>query len=150
MTSRRFKIWRLLFTAAKNTSDRPLMVCVHPIAVIIYKVYSLFIGVDISHKTKIGEGCVFDHGFGLVIHKNTVTGNNVRVRNGVTIGVAHEGDMQPSVLCDSVSIGANAVVIGNVTIGECAVIGAGAVVTKSFPEHQCWAGVPAKQINKNV
>lgn len=51
-------------------------------------------------------------------------------------------------ICDDVWLGSNVVIVGGITIGTGAIIGAGAVVTRSVPEYEIWAGVPAKQIGK--
>jgi acetyltransferase-like isoleucine patch superfamily enzyme len=46
------------------------------------------------------------------------------------------------------SIGANATILGGVTIGEDAMIGAGSVVTKDIPPHELWVGNPAKFVRR--
>jgi len=51
---------------------------------------------------------------------------------------------------DKVSIGSNATILGGVTIGEKAVIGAGSVVTKDVPSNQIWAGNPAKFLRQLI
>lgn len=54
----------------------------------------------------------------------------------------------PVVLCDGCDIGVGAILLPGVTIGEGAVVGAGAVVTRNIPDFEVWAGVPAKFIRK--
>lgn len=54
------------------------------------------------------------------------------------------------VIGDNVNMGVHAVVIGNIKIGNGCIIGAGAVVTKSFPENSVIAGVPAKIIKERI
>ena len=49
-------------------------------------------------------------------------------------------------IADDVWLGANVIVLKGVTIGRGAIVGAGAVVTKSIPEYEIWAGVPAKKL----
>ena len=51
-------------------------------------------------------------------------------------------------ICNRVSIGSNATILGGVEIGEGAVIGAGSVVTKDVPPHEVWAGNPARYLRK--
>ena len=105
----------------------------------------------IGTKTFINRGCRFDPGALITI------GNNVAVGHGVTfVGAGHEiaefgqrhGPVQglPIVISDGVWIGANATILGGVTIGRGAVVGAGAVVTKDVPPDVFVAGVPAKMI----
>ena len=54
----------------------------------------------------------------------------------------------PIVLENNVWLGVNAVVLKGVTIGSGAIVGAGAVVTKSVPAGEIWAGIPARKIGE--
>jgi acetyltransferase-like isoleucine patch superfamily enzyme len=54
--------------------------------------------------------------------------------------------MKPVIIKDDVWIGANAIILGGVTLGKGVIIGAGAVVTKSVPDYYVVGGVPAKKI----
>jgi putative colanic acid biosynthesis acetyltransferase WcaB len=89
------------------------------------------------------------HGYSLVIHSNTVIGERVILRHGVTIGVAHTGDHDDvPTIGDDVEFGANAVVIGRIQVGDRAKVGAGAVVTRSVPPGGLAVGNPARIIGK--
>jgi len=88
--------------------------------------------------------CIF-HGYCLVIHPQTIIGNNVTLRHCVTLGNKVSGGNAP-VIGDNVEIGANAVVLGPIIIGNGAVIGAGAIVTKNVASCAVVAGNPAKVI----
>ena len=77
----------------------------------------------------------FGHnGAGVVIHPNTVIEENVFIQHHVTTGVRYQGDGCP-VLKKNCSIGAYAIILGPVEIGENAVIGAGAIVTHNVPAN---------------
>lgn len=102
-------------------------------------------GVDIHPAASIGRGILLDHATGIVIGETTVVGNNVSIMQSVTLGGTgkEEGDRHPKV-GDGVLISAGAKVLGNITIGCGAKIGAGSVVLQDVPEHTTMAGVPAK------
>lgn len=58
------------------------------------------------------------------------------------------GEKKPVVIKNGVFIGAHTIILKGVTIGECSILGAGSVVTKSIPEYEVWAGNPARFIRK--
>jgi putative colanic acid biosynthesis acetyltransferase WcaB len=90
----------------------------------------------------IGAGLRIYHGYCLVIHPATQIGKNVTLRHCVTLGNKRDTFGAP-ILEDGVDVGANAIIIGEITIGRNAVIGAGAVVTKDVPAGAVVAGNPA-------
>ena len=104
-------------------------------------------GIDIHPAAKIGQGILMDHGTGIVIGETAVVGNNVSMLHGVTLGGSGkaDGDRHPKI-SNGVMIGANASVLGNIRIGECAKIGAGSVVLKDVPSFTTVVGVPAKVV----
>jgi serine O-acetyltransferase len=84
------------------------------------------------------------------MHPNTSIGNNCTVLQQVTIGNNTKKSIdRVAVIGDRVVISAGAKIIGPLTIGDDVIIGANAVVTKSFGENCIIAGVPAKIINSN-
>lgn len=87
------------------------------------------------------------HTTGIVINSRAKIGKNVHIRNNVTIG-GKSGDGVPTIE-DDVEIGAGAVIIGKVTVGEGAIIGANATVVSDIPPHTVAVGNPAEVI-KNV
>ncbi len=95
-----------------------------------------FMGIEIPAKTDIGPGLIVQHGQAAVVSCHARIGANAMIRSGVVIGnklLADGSDSGCPVLGDDVEIGANAVIIGPITIGDGARIGAGAVVTKNVP-----------------
>lgn len=105
--------------------------------------------VDIHPAAKIGQGVMFDHATGIVVGETAVIHNNVSIMQSVTLGGTgnEAGDRHPKV-CEGVMIGAGAKILGNITIGEGAKVGAGSVVLDDVPAHVTVAGIPAKIVGK--
>ena len=106
------------------------------------------LGCDIMPTTVIGEGFeIFHSAHGSVVSPGTIIGNNVSLRQNTSIGAkGFSGSEKSPVIMDDVTIGPNACIIGDITIGKGAIIGAGAVVVKDVPEYAIVAGNPAKII----
>jgi serine O-acetyltransferase len=104
-------------------------------------------GIEIHPGAKIGKGFFIDHGAGVVIGETTVIGNNVTIYQGVTLGGTgkEKGKRHPTI-GDNVTIGAEAIILGNITIGDNSRIGAGALVTKSVCPDCTVVGNPARVI----
>uniref|UniRef100_A0A7N1A2B0 serine O-acetyltransferase n=1 Tax=Kalanchoe fedtschenkoi TaxID=63787 RepID=A0A7N1A2B0_KALFE len=104
-------------------------------------------GIDIHPAAKIGEGVLLDHGTGVVIGETAVIGNRVSLMQGVTLGGTGKetGDRHPKV-GDGALIGASVIILGNIIVGEGAMVAAGSLVLKSVPPHSMVAGIPAKVI----
>lgn len=90
-------------------------------------------GLDISYRTKIGKGCYIGHFGGIVIHGDTVIGENCNVSQGVTIGVSNYGvKIGVPTIGNHVFIGPSAAIFGNISIGNNVTIGANTVVTENI------------------
>lgn len=108
---------------------------------LLYTVVRFALQIEIPRTTTIGAGLRIDHYGNILINSRLIAGQNLSITHGVVIGETDTGVPQ---LGDGVIIGVRAMVIGGVTLGEGVWVGAGAVVTKSFPEGSIVAGVPAK------
>lgn len=103
----------------------------------------------IGSGAQIGEGCVFQHnGVGVVISDHAVIGDNCIIYQNVTIGVLEDGSVCAPVINDGVVIGAGAILLGGITIGKDAKVGAGAVVIHDVPAGATAVGVPARIVGR--
>lgn len=105
--------------------------------------------VDINPAARIGRGIMLDHATGFVVGETAVIGDHVSILQGVTLGGTgkSEEDRHPKI-GNGVLIGAGAIVLGNIKVGDCARIGAGSVVVKEVPPRVTVAGVPARIIGE--
>lgn len=114
-----------------------------PVALLTWA-WLLLIGADIPKRTRIGKGLRLPHGGrGVILHPETVIGEDVTIYHRVTIGVRGTSNRAPTI-GDGVYIGTGATIIGEISVGENAHIGAGAVVIDNVPPNTTATGVPAR------
>lgn len=101
-------------------------------------------GILIPIGTRIGEGLVIAHFGGIVVNQNAVIGKNFYLRPNVVIGAGKNGECP--VFGDSVNVGAGAVIIGGIKVGNGVTIGAGSVVVHDVSEGVTVVGNPAKEV----
>ena len=124
------------------------------IARIISQFSRFLTGIEIHPGAKIGKNLFIDHGMGVVIGETSDIGDNVTIYHMATLGgiaPSINSDNQRNIkrhptIEDEVVIGSGAQVLGPITIGRCAKIGANAVVTKDVPENAVMVGIPAKNV----
>ena len=104
-------------------------------------------GIEIHPAAEIAPGVFIDHGMGVVIGETAQVGEGSVIYQGVTLGGTgkQSGKRHPTVGQRCV-ISAGAKVLGNITIGDCAKVGAGAVVLRDVPAHATVVGVPARVV----
>jgi len=117
------------------------------LARLISQLSRFFTGIEIHPGAKIGKGLFIDHGMGVVIGETAEVGDNVTLYHGVTLGGTGKdiGKRHPTIE-DNVLIGTGAKVLGPITVGKGAKIGANAVVVKNVPTKATAVGSPAKNI----
>ena len=116
------------------------------IAVLRHRFWSIVTGADVPLNCKIGGGLLMPHPNGVVIHPGAEIGPNCLIFQQVTIGHEHGGVPR---LGGHVDVGAGAKLIGNITIGDHARIGANAVVTIDVPAGATAIGVPARIVGND-
>jgi serine O-acetyltransferase len=110
---------------------------------VMYHVYRMRYGLDISPQASIGPGLYIGHFGGVVISPKATLGANVNIAQGVTIGSVSGGPRKGApVIGDRVWIGANAIIVGRITIGREALIGPGAYVFFDVPDRGVVLGNP--------
>lgn len=106
-------------------------------------------GIEIHPGATIGRRFVIDHGMGVVIGETTEIGDDVMLYQGVTLGgTSREKTKRHPTLEDGVVVGAAASILGAVTIGRGARIGAGAIVVRDVPPGATVVGVAARVIDR--
>src|SRR4051812_8526069 len=104
-------------------------------------------GVEIHPSAQIGRGLFIDHGMGVVIGETAEIGEDVTMYQGVTLGGTGFacGKRHPTVQ-DNVTIGSGAKLLGPITIGHGAKIGANAVVINDIPPNSTVVGNPGHPV----
>jgi acetyltransferase-like isoleucine patch superfamily enzyme len=117
--------------------------------------------VEVQKGVKIGKNCkVSSHTFiceGVTIEDNCFIGHNVTfINDPLPRSTSESGELQteedwvciPTLIKKGASVGSSATLLCGITVGENAIIGAGAVVTKDVPANSIVAGVPARVLRK--
>ena len=105
-------------------------------------------GISIPANTRIGPGFYIGHFGNIVVHHDAIIGANCNLSHGVTIGLSSRGDrFGCPTIGDAVYIGPGAKIFGRISIGNCAAIGANAVVTRDVIPRAVVAGVPARMVS---
>jgi serine O-acetyltransferase len=105
----------------------------------------LFTNVDIHPGATIGQGFFIDHGAGVVIGETAVIGDDVTMYHGVTLGGTswNKGRRHPT-LGNGVLVGTGAKILGAITVGQGARVGANSVVVDNVPDHCTVVGIPGR------
>jgi serine O-acetyltransferase len=104
-------------------------------------------GIEIHPGAKIGRRFFIDHGAGVVIGETAEIGDDVLIYQGVVLGgTSLKKEKRHPTVGNNVVIGAGAIALGAITIGDGARIGAGSVVIKSVPPGATVVGVPGRVV----
>jgi serine O-acetyltransferase len=137
----RFGVWRM------SVRWKPLRV---PLSILyrhLFRHCRNRYGIELPYSAWVGRRVVVEHQGCIVVHGNSVIGDDSIIRQGVTLGLKNiDRPNEAPIVGNRVSIGAGAKILGSVRIGDEANIGANAVVLKDVPDGATAVGVPAKII----
>jgi serine acetyltransferase len=112
--------------------------------ILLYRLVALrLFGIDLPVSTAVGRGLAIHHGMGLVVNRATRIGDGVTLRHSTTLG-ARRTDEDCPVLASHVDVGPHSVLLGAISVGRGALIGAGSVVLRDVPAATSVAGNPAR------
>ncbi|MEP7338957.1 MAG: serine acetyltransferase [Acidobacteriota bacterium] len=113
----------------------------------LYKVLNvasqILTGIELPCEVSLGRRFRIEHFGGIIISGDAVFGDDVVIRNGVTVGLRRTGVRGAPVIGNRVDIGAGAKILGDIRIGDDVAIGANAVVLTDVPSNSIAVGVPA-------
>ncbi|MEL7371819.1 MAG: serine acetyltransferase, partial [Myxococcota bacterium] len=101
-------------------------------------------GIYLARDTEVGDGLHFVHAGGINIHPGSIIGDRVGIMHGVTLGTGPDG--RAPTIGNDVFLGANASVVGGVSIGDGARVAANSLVITDVPAGALAIGVPAKVV----
>jgi serine O-acetyltransferase len=144
MTVYRFGRWRYGFR------DRIIRAPLSLIYKLLFKFIQIVTGIELPCEANVGRRFRIDHFGGVIISGDVVFGDDVVIRNGVTIGLRRAGVRGSPKIGNRVDIGAGAKILGPITIGDDATIGANAVVLQDVPPGSVAIGIPARAISRRL
>jgi serine O-acetyltransferase len=102
-------------------------------------------GIELPYTVAVGRGVVIEHQGGIVVHGASVIGDRCIIRQNCTLGIRRMDALDDApILEEGVQLGAGAVVLGRITLGKGALIGANSVVLQDVPAGALAIGVPAQ------
>ena len=114
------------------------------IARILSNITRFATGIEIHPGAIIGKNVFIDHGMGIVIGETAVVGDNCLLYQGAVLGgVSHSHGKRHPTLRENVVVGAGAILLGPITIGNHARVGAGSVLLEDVEDNVTVVGVPA-------
>jgi serine O-acetyltransferase len=126
----------------------PLQKLVRAFTLLAQKVIEITTGILLPRQCVIGEGLFIGHFGGIIFPAEGRMGDNCNIGQNVTIGLGGRGAARGvPVIGNRVFIGAHTIVVGNITVGDDALICAGSVVTRSVPPRAVVMGNPAKVVS---
>jgi serine O-acetyltransferase len=134
----RFGRWR--YRVRPAAARKPLSLIYRCLKVLV----QVLTGIDLPCEATVGRRFRIDHFGGVIVSGDAVLGDDVVIRNGVTIGLRHREDPGSPVIGNRVDIGAGAKILGRIRVGDDVIIGANAVVIRDVPANSIAVGVPAR------
>ena len=143
-------VFRVSHWALAKSHVPGLRTVVKATCILLQKFIEVMTGICVPGRCTIGPGLYIGHFGGIFIDSEARMGENCNVAQGVTIGKGGRGELQGvPILGDRVHIGANAVILGKISIGDDAIIGPGAVVMNPVPARGVAMGNPARIVGNS-
>jgi serine O-acetyltransferase len=137
----RFGNWRM------GIAPRPLRLPFSAVYKALYSGVRNFYGIEIPYTAHVGRRVQIEHQGGIVVHGDASIGDGAVIRQGVTIGNRRlERPNDAPRLGADVNVGAGAKILGAVSVGEGAQIGANSVVLSDVPAGAVVIGIPARVV----
>jgi len=138
LATHRFGVWRM--SVKPKMLRAPLSVVYR----ILFRRCRNVYGIELPYTVKLGRGVIIEHQGGIVIHGASVIGDRCVIRQGCTLGIRNMADIGAApVLEADVELGAGSAILGRITVGTRARVGANAVVLDSVPSGALAIGIPA-------
>ena len=135
----RFGVWRM--TVHPRLLRLPLSVLYRS----LYRRCRNHYGIELPYTAKLGRRVVIEHQSGIVVHGSSEIGDDCLLRQGVTLGNKSVRRAQDAPkLGRGVHVGAGAKILGSITVGDGATVGANAVVVHDVPAGATVVGIPAQ------
>jgi len=140
-------LWALLdFRIGQFLYQRPYLYLFRLPYSVLHLFISISSGIQIPLETQIDKGLILTHFGGIVIHPRSRIGKNARISQGVTVGRVRPSINEAPVIGDNTTLYSHSSVLGPVSLGSNVVVGAHALVIRSFDNNVILGGNPAKQI----
>ena len=115
---------------------------------ILFKIVQILTGIELPCEARVGRRFKIEHFGEIIISGDAVFGDDITIRNGVTVGLRHSGHRGSPTIGNRVDIGAGAKILGPITIGDDVTIGANAVVIKDVAANSVAVGIPARVLTR--
>lgn len=117
---------------------------------VLNKLTQILFGMKLDYTVKVGRRVKLEHFGGMILGARHI-GNDVVLRQNTTLGIRStaQTDAKP-IIGDFVDIGAGAVIVGHITVGENSIIGANSVIYTNVPPNSIVMGVPGRIIGTNT
>ncbi len=147
----KFQIWKHCFSPnlhyiylLRTTQKHPKSTLLGKFWRLVLRHYQIKYGFQIYPETQIGPGLYLGHWGALVINPKVQIGKNCNIAQGVTIGQQNRGkNLGAPVIGNEVWIGPNAVIVGQIKIGDNVLIAPNAYVNTDIPSNSVVVGNPA-------
>lgn len=142
--------YRIAHFVHSKITWQPFRVLLKGLLLLWQKTIEIVAGISIPASAKIGHSFYIGHFGGVIINAEAIIGDNCNISQGVTVGVSGQGERRGvPIIGSEVYIGANAVVVGKITVGNNVLIGACSMVNASVKDNAVVSGVPALMVSQN-